>query len=139
MGKMRVIDQYRDEETAKRKWDRATLMDDLFIRSALSNRNDVTEFMLKLILDLDLKIVSPTTQKDLPNPFGHSVILDVYAHDDKGNIYDIEIQQTTTNFSPKRSRFYSSLIDMHNLKKNTDYRKLPEKYVIFIMKRDFCI
>jgi len=38
---------------------------------------------------------------------------------------------------PKRTRYYSSLIDANILKKGDDFTKLPESYVIFITKSDY--
>ncbi|MBQ8281289.1 MAG: Rpn family recombination-promoting nuclease/putative transposase [Lachnospiraceae bacterium] len=65
-----------------------------------------------------------------------SIRLDVYANDDKGTIYNIEMQNASSTEIPKRSRYYSSLIDLDFLHKGQSYRFLPQSIILFICDFD---
>ena len=65
--------------------------------------------------------------------------LDVYVEDDKGTLYDIEMQ--TTDYAdpaelPKRTRYYQAMMDMDVLNKGEFYTKLRKTYIIFICTFD---
>lgn len=65
-----------------------------------------------------------------------SIRLDVYLNDENGTIYNIEMQKSDTLEIPKRSRYYSSLIDLDFLKKGQDYNDLPKSIVLFVCDFD---
>lgn len=65
-----------------------------------------------------------------------SIRLDVYLNDEKGTVYDLEMQKSDTLEIPKRSRYYSSLIDLDVLKKGQFYNELPPNIVLFICDFD---
>lgn len=64
--------------------------------------------------------------------------LDLYAVDENGVAYDVEMQMSgdLKEFLGKRSRYYVSLMDNDALKKGEPYRNLRKTYVIFICKFD---
>jgi predicted transposase/invertase (TIGR01784 family) len=113
-----------------------TIFDDIFMRKVLEDR-ECTEFVLQVIMDKkDLKIKTHTVETNYTNLEGHSAIMDCVAYDDSGKVYDIEIQKDSDGASPKRARYYSSLLDSHHLAPGMDFDKLPESYVIFITAKD---
>ena len=115
---------------------RLTLMSDALMRNVLKNI-DCTEYILKTILEKQqLKIIEQTIQKDFKNLQGRSAILDCVAQDDKGILYNIEIQQENEGASPKRARYHSGLLDMNFLMNGHDFQELPETYIIFITRND---
>lgn len=60
----------------------------------------------------------------------------VYATDNLGKPYDIEIQRADRGASPKRARYNNSVLDTYLLDKGDDYQKLQETYIIFITEND---
>ena len=113
------------------------LLDDDFLSVCFDGDNEITQFVLRIMLDKkDLQVVEVKTQYSVKNLKGHSVILDVFATDSHGMRYDIEIQRADRGASPKRARYNSSLIDDQILIAGDSYEVLPETYVIFITEND---
>lgn len=69
--------------------------------------------------------------------FGKGSRLDIYAKDEDGNVYDIEMQTTMQKILPLRSRYYHSEMDSYQIKKGQPYDKLKKSIVIFICTFDF--
>ena len=65
------------------------------------------------------------------------VRLDLHIIDDKGVVYNVEIQTSSDDNLPKRIRYYHDVLDLNLLKKSADYETLPKCYVIFICTFDF--
>ena len=61
--------------------------------------------------------------------------MDIQAFDERGRIYDIEMQ-LSRDFQPKRSRYYKALVDMTTLLAGTDYDDLPPMFVIIFSPFD---
>ena len=113
-----------------------TLMDDLFMKVVLQDKQ-CTEYILQTILDnAKLKLKKQILQKNLSNLHGHSLILDCLCEDETNNIYNIEIQNNISGAQPKRARYHAALLDMHSLKRGNDFTQLPRSYVIFITAKD---
>lgn len=114
-----------------------TLMDDDFMTRFFENDKDCTQFVLQTILDnKKLKVIDTEIQKVVKNLEGRSVRLDVYAKDNKGKPYDIEIQRSDKGASAKRARYNSALMDADITEPGEEAEKLPESYVIFITEND---
>ena len=114
-----------------------TLMNDDFMTIMFDENYSLVEYILKTVLQKDLKVIKVITQDYVVNIFYKRVIYDVYAVDAEGVHYDIEIQRSRDGASFKRARFHSSLMDSRLLdrgEKNWD--KLPEQYVIFFIEKD---
>ena len=113
-----------------------TLMDDLFMQVVLEEQA-CTEYILQTILDnTSLKLKEQRLQKRLSNLHGRAVVLDCLCTDDKGILYNIEVQNASAGAIPKRARYHAALMDMYSLKKGENFFKLPESYVIFITAKD---
>ena len=113
-----------------------TLMDDLFMQVVLEEQT-CTEYILQTILDKSsLKLMEQRLQKRLPNLHGRALVLDCLCTDDKGLLYNIEVQNSSAGATPKRARYHAALMDTHTLKKGEKFSKLPESYVIFITDKD---
>ena len=94
-----------------------TLMDDLFMEVVLEEQA-CTEYILQTILDKSsLKLKEQRLQKRLPNLHGRALVLDCLCMDDKGLLYNIEVQNSSAGAIPKRARYHAALMDMHSLKK----------------------
>ena len=113
-----------------------TLMDDLFMQVVLEEQV-CTEYILQTILDKSsLKLKEQRLQKSLPNLHGRALVLDCLCTDEKGLLYNIEVQNSSAGATPKRARYHAALMDTHTLKKGEKFSKLPESYVIFITDKD---
>ena len=66
-----------------------------------------------------------------------AVRLDIYLNDEKGSIYNIEMQTTNKTEIPKRSRYYQAMTDLNLLEKGQTYFDLPKSFVIFICTFDY--
>ena len=114
-----------------------TLMDDDFMTRFFENDKDCTQFVLQTILDnKKLKVIDTVAQKVVKSLEGRSVRLDVYAKDNKGKPYDIEIQRSDKGAGAKRARYNSALMDADVTVPGEEAEKLPESYVIFITEND---
>ena len=113
-----------------------TMMDDLFMQVVLEEQA-CTEYILQTILDKSsLKLKEQRLQKRLPNLHGRALVLDCLCTDEKGLLYNIEVQNSSAGAIPKRARYHAALMDTHTLKKGEKFSKLPESYVIFITDKD---
>ena len=113
------------------------LIDDTFFSACFDNNEEDVEYILRIILDKPtLKVLKVQTQKSVENMYGRSVRFDVFATDDKGKLYNIEVQRTDAGAVPTRARYNSSMLDYHKLKKKAKFNELPETFVIFITEHD---
>ena len=113
------------------------LFDDTFFIRCFDGSSECIELVLSIILDRhDLFVISVETEKFIANIMDHSVILDIFAKDGNGKIYDIEIQKSESGADRKRARFYSSMIDSDQLAKGMRFSEIPESFVIFITESD---
>ena len=129
----RLDEQWEKYRTVLKK---LTIMSDAFMRNVLKKK-ECTEYILRVIMgNPELEVVEQVIQKDYKNLQGRSAILDCVVRDEKGILYNIEIQQENEGASPKRARYHSGLMDMNLLKKGQSFENLPGSYVIFITRED---
>ena len=122
-------------ERYKKKIKHFTIMNDVFMRNVLKEK-ECTEYILQVILQKDLRVVTQILQKDYKNLQGRSAILDCVAKDTEDKQFNIEIQGDREGASPKRARYHSGLLDMNTLNSGEAFDLLPETYVIFIARED---
>lgn len=80
-------------EEARIKVLNMSLMSDILFNSFMNDNNEGMEYVLRVIMDKDsLRVLRVEVQHSVPNPFSRGVRYDVFARDDKGNDYDIEVQ-----------------------------------------------
>lgn len=130
----------RDFEERYRKYQskiqKFCLMDDTFMNKVFEDKK-CTELVLRIILDRDDLVVDHVNcQLDIKNLQGRSIRMDILAHDRKGVIYNIEVQNDDAGADPKRARYNSSLLDANITEAGDKYDQLRETYVIFITKND---
>ena len=81
------------------------LMDDTFMSKVFEDK-ECSELLLRVILGRDdLTVVRVVSQFELKNLQGRSARLDIYAVDNKGKQYDIEVQRSDEGGNPKRARY----------------------------------
>ena len=112
-----------------------TLMDDTFM-SVVFDDKECAEILLSVILGKQLTVDDIKTQYNIQNLQGRSARLDIKAKDTDGNIYNCEVENTSSRTIPERARYNGSLMDASELIKGEDWDKLPDTYVIMITKSD---
>ncbi|MBO5769926.1 MAG: hypothetical protein J6R23_01555 [Spirochaetales bacterium] len=66
----------------------------------------------------------------------HTVYLDAYAADSKGNIYHIEMENVPSKMPVKRVRYYCAASDVASLKPGDGYDKIPLSIHLIFTKGD---
>lgn len=114
------------------------LLDDEFMRMALQDQIDIVEYILQIAMRKPkLRVTRMETQKDLLQlGKGRSVVLDVYAQDEDGTQYDIEVQRDSSGADGRRARYHHDLMDAVYLRQSDKIKKLPNAVVIFITEKD---
>ena len=94
--------------------------------------------LLEYILQIkiaEIRLLEPQrSEKEGYNSKG--VRLDLYVEDDKGTVYNVEVQTYTEENLPKRMRYYQSILDISILNPGHDYNELRKSFVIFICNYD---
>ncbi|MCD8249409.1 MAG: PD-(D/E)XK nuclease family transposase [Lachnospiraceae bacterium] len=113
------------------------LMDDDYITVCFDCNLEATEQVLNVLLErTDLKVTEVVGQRELKNPNGRSIRLDIHAMDSEHKSYDVEIQRASRGATAQRARFHSSMLDSRLLKVSEEFSALAESYVIFITEKD---
>jgi len=118
-------------------WENLKISNDFMFAKVMRNP-ELCKGMLERLLDIQIgHIEYPEEQKviDIARD-SKSIRLDVYLSDEKGTIYNVEIQTTRNRNLPKRTRYYSGMIDLNAIEKGADYSELPQSFVIFICTFD---
>ena len=123
--------------TYGKKYEELTLASD-FLFCKIMQDPELCKEMLQRIMGVKLgKVEVINVQKPIDTTFdGKSIRLDIYAEDEVGIIYDIEMQCADTKELPQRSRFYQSMLDQDLLDKGENYMQLRNTVVIFVCKFD---
>ena len=93
-------------------WENLKISNDFMFAKVMRNP-ELCKGMLERLLDISIdRVEYPEEQKviDIAKD-SKSVRLDVYLKDEKGTVYNIEIQTTNSRNIPKRTRFYQGMID----------------------------
>lgn len=116
-----------------------TPMSDILSQVMFENNTELVEYIVRLLTRItNIRIAKVEVQKTFPATSAfRSARLDVYALDDQGNRYNIEIENNIKNANPDRALFYLSMIFSHSIKKGIKNIKLKPAYIIFITKEDY--
>lgn len=113
------------------------LEDDFLFAKVMSDR-EICRKVLEKILDVPIReVVLPTTQRTIDILFeGRGIRLDVYVNDDKGTVYNVEMQRGRKKELPKRSRYYEGSIDLDLISRGAPFEDLKKTFIIFICTFD---
>lgn len=112
------------------------LLDDNFMAKVFEDKACI-ELVLRIIMQVPtLMVERHHVQECLNNIQGKSVRYDVWAVDEDGTQYNIEVQRADAGAISKRARYNSSVLDSNVLQSGDTYEKLPKTYVIFITEHD---
>jgi len=118
-------------------WENLKISNDFMFAKVMRNP-ELCKGMLERLLGITIDHIEyPKEQKviDIAKD-SKSVRLDVYLKDGKGTVYNVEIQTSSNRNLPKRTRYYSGMIDLNAIEKGADYSELPKSFVIFICTFD---
>ena len=117
-----------------KSFDELTIQDNFIFQKVMLKKH-ICKAVLERLLDISIHdIVYIHEEKGLDVRLEtKSVRLDVYVNDDKGTVFNIEMQ-TSKDMEElvKRTRFYQSILDMYHLQKGQKYMTLNDSYIIFI-------
>ena len=112
------------------------LFDDIFTSVVFKDEGACLHLVRQLMQNPKLNIIAFRTQDAIPMLISKSPRLDITAEDDKGTLYEIEIQRLEEAAPARRVRYYSSVMDSELLRKGVSYDKLPEVYLFYISEED---
>lgn len=118
-------------------WENLKISND-FIFAKVMRNPELCKGLLERLLGITIEHIEyPEEQKTIDiAKDSKSVRLDVYIMDGKGTVYNVEIQTTSNKNLPKRTRYYTGMIDLNAIEKGADYTMLPQSFVIFICTFD---
>ena len=128
----------KEKEQCLERMRRFSLMSDEFMPVVLQDPQ-ACQYVLRVITGRkDLIVKEVRTQYRISKSSARDVILDVLAEDMKGDLYNVEIQVRTSGIDhARRTRFHGAMIDSEILQKGTEFRDLPEVWIIYISEQDF--
>ena len=116
-----------------------TLLDKFLFDEVVEDR-ETYEALLRIILgedELNLLTESQTEKEFRTAPWLRSIRVDVFAMDDKSNIYNTEMQKEWRGDLVKRTRYYQALIDSSLLAPGeVDFNSIKNTTIIMIMPFD---
>ena len=118
-----------------KKYDELEFTDDFMFSKIMYNNPETCKQVLELILNKHVDSIDFLNKQESQDIryYSKGVRFDVYI-ENENTVYDIEMQVKQKDFSPKRCRYYHSMIDISQLRKGSSYQSLKESYVIFICK-----
>ena len=118
-------------------FDELTITDDFMFGAVMSDPKRCKK-LLEFILGIKIaRIEYKEKQKTIDISYdSKGVRLDLTVIDDKGQVFDIEIQASKNENLPLRIRYYHDMLDLDMLEKSMDYNKLNRCFVIFICTFD---
>jgi predicted transposase/invertase (TIGR01784 family) len=124
-------------ETSAERWERLTIAND-FIFCKVMLDVDICREVLETILGVPIERVEHVGRQEVldASPDMHAVRLDVYARDEAGTVYDVEMQSADTYELPRRARYYQSLMALDQLQRGEPYRDFKDAYAVFLCAFD---
>ncbi len=113
------------------------ITNDLMFGTVYKNPEYCKELLQRIlqINIVEIGIVEP--QKTIKTTIiGKGIRIDIYAKDNQGNVYDIEMQSTEETDLHLRTRYYHSEMDSYQIRAGQKYKNLKNSVVIFICTFD---
>ena len=112
------------------------LMDDTFMTVALDGNTEAVSILVSTVLQRKVTIISAITQKTVLNTRGKKIIMDVFAVDEKKNVYVIEVENNPTRAKVSRMQYYSDMVSNIIVQSGTTYSQIPNRTVICFTRGD---
>ena len=102
---------------------------DAFLFAATMEDEELCRRVLERILEIPIKAVRVHTENTVfVNSDYRGVRLDVYANDEAGSLFNVEMQVKNEGNLPKRSRYHHSQMDAAILEPGMDFNQLPRSF-----------
>lgn len=124
-------------EQKREKIQAFNLTSDLFAGKVFEDLAACQELCQILMQNPDLRLKDVKTQYTIRNLERHSAQLDILAEAVNGSLINVELQMYKEKSPLRRTRYYTSCIDMSILDKGKDYQELPYVTILYITKGDF--
>ena len=113
-------------------------LEDDFLFAKVMSDQELCRKVLEKILKISIKKVVLTSSQRTIDILLESkgIRLDIYVSDEKGTVYNCEMQRTNRDDLPKRSRYYQGNIDLDLIAAGELYENLKNSFVIFICTFD---
>ena len=112
------------------------LMDDTFMTVALDDNTEAISILVSTVLKRKIRITSVVTQRTVINAKGKKIIMDVFAVDDHGNVYVIEVENNPTRARYPRMQYYYDMVSNIIVQSGTAYSQIKNRTVICFCKGD---
>ncbi len=130
---MRKFTQQDFEEKLKN----LKITDDLVFRNVIELGDNCLHLLQAIFPELNIEKVEFETQKhEKVEPLHRGTILDLYATDEEGRVYDIEVQTTLAPYQDKRFRYYQSKLDERALLAGHSIEELQSTYIVVLFTED---
>ena len=77
---------------------------------SMDGNTEAISHIISTVLQRKVNIVSVITQKTVHNTRGKKIVMDVFAMDDYGNVYVIEMENNPTRAKVPRMQYYSDMV-----------------------------
>ena len=126
----------RTDSDILKEWKKATLANNFIFYKVMRHHPEACKYLLEMLLNIKIKRMKMSNEEIIEiDHDSKGIRLDVYFTETK-RMHDIELQIINTHELPERSRYYSALMDVDNLKPGEKYNKLKDSHVIFICLED---
>ena len=115
------------------QWKNLTIANDfVFCKTMLDP--ELCREVLEAILDIPIDRVEYIGRQEVldSSPSAKAVRLDVYVRDEKGTVFNVEMQTVNKRGLPRRARFYQAMMAVDQLGRGESYDGLKDAYVIFV-------
>ena len=126
--------QMYDAESILAPLQKLNLMDD-FLFDAATGDLETCRIIIELSLGIRIRNIAwKEGQKVIHNlPGNRGIRMDFYVEDDRGRVFDVEMQKRNEGNIPKRTRFYQALVDAPMLKSGErGFDSLKPAYIVVI-------
>ncbi len=117
-------------------YENQTIKNDFIFGKVMQDKSLCTELLELLTgkeIDGDITINAQKSVKVTNDSKG--VRYDVYVEDSKNTVYDAEMQNKNADM-PRRTRYYSGMVDLNLLESGGEYKDLKNCYIMFICTFD---
>lgn len=114
-----------------------TITRDPIFGHVFSKPENCLHLLRSILPERGITEVEVTPQKQLNKKlWGRNVIMDLWAKDKQGEIFDVEMQTSKQKCAGVRFRYYQSVADQDSLKSGESFEQIRETYIIFIYPFD---
>ena len=132
------MDEILEKTINQTEWEKLGISNDFLFGKVMQDAELCKELLQIIFPNMKIDHIEyPVLQKTINmDADAKSIRLDVYIVDNKGTVYDIEMQMADTKELPKRTRYYQAMMDLEMIDKGQSYKKLKKSFVIFICPFD---